>query len=122
MRKAPNTKDIANDHKFQINPKYTNPRVRVPVPTLSVSRPKKDEELNESLYRLRRHQMDAAIVREMKRNKSMKHNDLKMKVYKRLRARFTPKPKDIKKRIANLIALEYLERDEKDRNLYHYKY
>jgi len=42
-------------------------------------------------------------------------------VIKQLKGRFTPSGPDIKKRIASLIDLEYLERDDNDRSLYHYK-
>merc|ERR1711978_744336 len=35
MRKAPNTKEIKDDEKFQINPKYNN-RARVNIPTLNI--------------------------------------------------------------------------------------
>ena len=120
MRKAPNTKDIADSHKFQINPKYTNPRARIPIPTLELARPKL-EEVNPALTTLRRHQLDEAIICEMKVNKTLKHDELVTRIVKRLQARFTPKTMHIKKRIANLIDLEYLERDQNDRQLYHYK-
>eukprot|EP01084_Bolivina_argentea_P142335 250070_1 len=36
MRKAPNTKEIRNDHKFQINPKYSNPQAKIRVPILNI--------------------------------------------------------------------------------------
>jgi len=123
MRKAPNTKDIQDSHKFQLNPKYSNPRAKIPIPTLNIksNKPEIDDKNMEAIYRLRRHQMDAAIVRIMKARKTLKHPDLVTEVVKQLRGRFTPKPVDIKKRIANLIELEYLERDENDRQLYHYK-
>jgi len=123
MRKAPNTKEIKDDDKFQINPKYNNNRARVNIPTLNIksNKPEQDDKNMEAIYRLRRHQMDAAIVRIMKARKTLKHPDLVTEVVKQLRGRFTPKPVDIKKRIANLIELEYLERDEHDRQLYHYK-
>jgi cullin 3 len=124
LRKAPNTKDVEEDHKFQINPKYTNPRAKVNIPTLSSIRPPNPDDKNkgmEAIQRLRRHQMDAAIVRIMKARKTLKHPDLVTEVVKQLRGRFTPSPADIKKRIANLIELEYLERDENDRQTYHYK-
>jgi len=124
MRKAPNTKEVKDDDKFQINPKYSNARAKIPIPTLNIKSAasgKQDEKNMEAIYRLRRHQMDAAIVRIMKARKTLKHPDLVTEVVKQLRGRFTPKPVDIKKRIANLIELEYLERDENDRQLYHYK-
>ena len=121
MRKAPNTKYIVDNHKFQLNPKYYNPRARVPVPTLNITfEPSPPSPDIEAIYRLRRHQMDAAIVRIMKAFKTLKHPDLVTKVVKQVRGRFTPKPMDIKKRIANLIDLEYLERDKNNRSLYHY--
>jgi cullin 3 len=123
LRKAPPSKDVEDSHKFQINPKYNNPRAKVNIPTLNIrpqSKAKADEGM-EAIMRLRRHQMDAAIVRIMKARKTLKHPDLISEVVKQLRGRFTPKPVDIKKRIHNLIELEYLERDETDRQTYHYK-
>merc|ERR1712244_97506 len=36
MRKAPNTKDTQDSHKFQINPEYSNPRAKIPIPTLNI--------------------------------------------------------------------------------------
>jgi cullin 1 len=123
MRKSPNSKEIADDHKFQINPKYQNARAKIHIPTLNIKQndKKQQDENMEAIMRLRRHQMEAAIVRIMKARKTLKHPDLVAEVVKQLAARFTPKPADIKKRIASLIELEYLERDENDRQTYHYK-
>lgn len=123
LRKAPPTKEVEDSHKFQLHPKYNNPRAKVNIPTLNI-RPQNKEKENadmEAIMRLRRHQMDAAIVRIMKARKTLKHPDLVSEVVKQLRGRFTPKPVDIKKRIHNLIELEYVERDETDRQTYHYK-
>jgi len=39
LRKAPNTKDVEDDHKFAINPKYTNPRTKVNIPIVTSLRP-----------------------------------------------------------------------------------
>jgi len=83
--------------------------------------PKQKNKEMEAVLLLRRHQMDAAVVRIMKARKTLRHPDLVAEVVKQLQKRFVPKPVDIKKRIANLIELEYLERDETDRQLYHYK-
>jgi len=124
MRKNPNTKECEPDHKFQINPKYTNPRAKVSIPILMSIKPPDPKQKNkemEAVLLLRRHQMDAAVVRIMKARKTLRHPDLVAEVVKQLQKRFVPKPVDIKKRIANLIELEYLERDETDRQLYHYK-
>jgi cullin 3 len=124
LRKAPNNKECKEDHKFQINPKFSNARAKINIPLLQKVKTitnAEDDPGMEAIYRLRRHQMDAAIVRIMKARKTLKHVDLVAEVIKQLRARFLPKPVDIKKRIQNLIELEYLERDENDRQLYHYK-
>jgi cullin 3 len=125
LRKNPNTKDIDDDHKFQLNPKFQNARQKIVIPLLSKLKAKQndktDQENMEAIKLLRRHQMDAAIVRIMKARKTAKHVDLTAEVVKQLKSRFMPKPVEIKKRIANLIELEYLERDEGDRSLYHYK-
>jgi len=50
----------------------------------------------------------------------MKHADLTKEVTKRLRRIFTPSELDLKKRIANLIELEFMKKDVKDSKLYHY--
>jgi len=124
LRKKPNGKDIADDHQFQINPKFSNPRARVIVPLMARAKKQTTEEQEadkKAIEQLRRHQMDAAIVRIMKARKTARHADLVQEVVRQLQVRFMPKPTDIKKRIANLIEMEYLERDEGDRTLYHYK-
>merc|ERR1711972_1005527 len=79
MRKAPNTKEIKDDDKFQINPKYNNNRARVNIPTLNIksNKPEQDDKI-------------------MKARKTLKHPDLVTEVVKQLRGRFTPKPVDIK--------------------------
>ena len=125
MKKAPNTPYIQDSHKFQINPKYANSIKRIPIPTLNIKRKtleKFDEKQMEmkSIYRLRKYQIDTAIVRIMKIHKKLKHPDLFTQVVKRLKRYFIPKPVHIKKSITILIENEYLERDEQDRELYHY--
>ena len=120
-RKAPNTKECKMDHKFQINPRYSNPRAKISVPLLNIKiyppfvPPRPDN------YRKRRNQMDAAIVRIMKARQTLPYSDLMSEVARELRQHFTPKASDIKKRIANLCELEYLEQDANDARLYHYR-
>ena len=64
--------------------------------------------------------MDAAIVRIMKAKKTMLHRDLNTEAINALQKHFMPSVQDIKKRIDNLLEREYIERDEKNTNLYHY--
>jgi cullin 3 len=124
LRKAPNTKDVEDDHKFAINPKYTNPRTKVNIPIVTSLRPPNPNavvEEEKKIQILRRHQIDAAIVRIMKSRKTLKHTELVTEVANQLRQRFMPLPGDIKKRICSLIELDYMERDENDKSTYHYK-
>ena len=65
------------------------------------------------------HAIDAAIVRTMKTRKTMHHSELVTQVAQQLNF-FKPLPKDIKKRIEELIQREYLERDATDSSLYKY--
>ena len=73
------------------------------------------------IFVMRKAMMDAAIVRVMKARKTITHGELVSLVTKQLSARFEPKSLNIKKRIENLIEVEYIERDDKNRQLYHYK-
>eukprot|EP01084_Bolivina_argentea_P257685 434198_1 len=44
MRKEPNTKEVGDDHKFQINQKYSNPRAKIPIPTLNIKSKKSQQQ------------------------------------------------------------------------------
>ena len=114
LRKAPNCKDCRDGHKFQINPYYENEKERVNIPIINLGKTDASDNM-EPILRLRRHQMDAAIVRIMKARKQIKHAQLVSQVVQELSNRFTPKPVDIEKRIVNLIELEYMQRAEDDR-------
>ena len=126
MRKSPNSKNIEDNHKFQINPNYNNPRAKINIPTIhnivgnkaAINGP---NVVPADIIRQRKYQMDAHIVRIMKTRQTLKHNDLMIEVVKQLQKRFEPKMLDIKKRIQCLIELEYLERDEQNRQIYKYK-
>jgi len=122
LRKDPNNKSIEDSHRFGLNPKYKNHRMRITVPLMS--KPQEEDpgaEKRRQILRLRQHQMDAALVRIMKARKTQTHTELLGEVTRQLNNRFTPTPAAIKKRIACLIDQDYLVRDEHDRTRYHYK-
>jgi len=122
LRKNPSTKQVEDDHRFGINPKFKNARSRVAIPLMS--KPQEEDpgaEQRRQILRLRQHQMDASVVRIMKARKTQLHHDLVLEVTRQLNNRFTPTPNDIKKRITCLIDQEYIVRDENDRTRYHYK-
>jgi hypothetical protein len=65
--------------------------------------------------------VDAAIVRIMKATKTILHQELINRVIEVVeKTNFKPQPMYIKKRIDVLIEREYIERDERESNLYHY--
>ena len=123
LRKAPNSRDCKDTHKFQINPKYSNPRAKIRIPIINLGGVDASTvtPMSPAIMRFRRHKIDGEILREMKSNKEMKHEELVSKVVKRLSDQFKPKRVDIKKRIASLIEDERIERSEDDRQTYIYK-
>lgn len=56
----------------------------------------------------------------MKSRKTLRHHELVQETIKQLTPRYTPSLPEVKKRIDELIALEYMERDELDRKVYKY--
>jgi hypothetical protein len=56
----------------------------------------------------------------MKARKKLKHQTLVAETISQLTSHFSPDPKLIKFRIEDLIAREYLERDENESNVYKY--
>lgn len=126
LLKRPDNKQLDDDHRFLINPKYENPMRRVVVqlikgvadmPAEAIVSPDRDP-----ILLARRNMIDCAIVRLMKTRQQMKHQELTAEVMNALKARFDPKPTDVRKRIDALIeqADPYLRRDENNRALYHY--
>jgi len=122
LQKQPNTKEIAEDHKFRLNPAFTHKMMKIQVVFLRLDggSDEKDNDGDQVIELQRRHQIDAASVRIMKSRKQMRHNLLVAEVIQQLSARFKPTPNMIKKRIEALIEQEYMARDAKDRSLYNY--
>ncbi|KAH3815365.1 hypothetical protein DPMN_143887 [Dreissena polymorpha] len=73
---------------------------------------------SEGLFEDRQYQVDAAIVRIMKRCKSLEHYSLISMLTNQLK--FPVKSADLKRRIESLIEREYMERDKDNPNLYNY--
>jgi cullin 3 len=120
--KTPNTRALADDHKFSYNMAFTSKlfRIKVPVMSQSVAAAAVKAEVPEAVMEARKNRVEAAIVRVMKSRKTLDHNNLVAEVVKQLTQRFSVDPSFIKKRIESLIEREYLERDANDRRVYHY--
>jgi cullin 1 len=68
----------------------------------------------------RRYAIDASIVRIMKSRKFLPHQQLVLECIEQLGRMFKPDFKVIKKRVEDLIAREYLERDKDNPNMFKY--
>merc|ERR1719210_3121264 len=121
LQKKPGGKKIEGNHMFRLNSKFANPAKRIPIPVFKVQKKAVEPKVPAEIAQQRRHQMDAAIVRIMKAQRTFSVVELLGEVIQQLQARFQPDPKQIKKRIEVLISQDYLERDEDDRNTLIYK-
>ncbi|KAK3248376.1 Cullin-1 [Cymbomonas tetramitiformis] len=117
LLKEPAGKTIATTDTFQFNEKFTDKMRRIKVPLPPMDEKKK---VVEDVDKDRRYAIDAAIVRTMKSRKALAHQQLVLEVVQQLSRMFKPDFKVIKKRVEDLIAREYLERDADNPNLFRY--
>lgn len=76
--------------------------------------------IKQSVLRGRIILLEAAIVKIMKANKTLGHQELCQRVQQQLSDQFVPSLPDVKKRIESLIDRDYLVRDENDNTSYSY--
>jgi cullin 1 len=102
---------------FTYNEKFTDRMRRIKIPLPQIDDKKKVEA---DVDKDRRYAIDAAIVRTMKSRKVLPHQQLVLEVVQQLTKMFKPDFKIIKKRIEDLIARDYLERDKDNPNVFKY--
>uniref|UniRef100_A0A914DEA7 Cullin family profile domain-containing protein n=1 Tax=Acrobeloides nanus TaxID=290746 RepID=A0A914DEA7_9BILA len=114
--------NVPDGTKFVLNTEFQNKKMRVDLTKVRIhNEAKKDvEEVERSVNDDRRHVIQAAIVRIMKTNKTLKHNQLMTEVLQQLSTRFQPQVPMIKKCIDLLIEKEYVKRVENDKETYEY--
>jgi len=139
LKKVPSSKTIEIDDKFTLNLDFKSSSYKVKVipvsmkesnssrdPTMTLSKIENDNERSDTLrsvQKSRELEIDAAIIRIMKANKSLKFENLVNEVIRIIEVvskRFKPQVTVIKKRIEELVDKEYLRRDENERDLFWY--
>ncbi|CAM6047545.1 unnamed protein product [Sphagnum compactum] len=117
LNKEPNTKSVTQTDYFEFNIKFTDKMRRIKIPLPPMDEKKK---VIEDVDKDRRYAIDASIVRIMKSRKVLPHQQLVLECVEQLGRMFKPDFKVIKKRVEDLIAREYLERDKDNPNMFKY--
>lgn len=121
LKKLPAGKDINDSDIFQFNPGFTDPRPKLHINSIQAKvSPDESKRTQSHIASDRKHTLDAAIVRIMKGKKTMGLEALTMATVDAVKAHFKPRGEDVRKRILAMVEQEYLERDEKDKGVFHY--
>ncbi|CDW79762.1 cullin 4 [Stylonychia lemnae] len=112
-------KNFLPTDQFKVNLRFRPKLKRIAINALQKKESKKEaENVHEKVLQDRKYLIDAAVVRTMKARKTVPHNDLITEVIRLVR--FPLDIQSLKQRVENLIESEYMRRDDKEHNVYHY--
>jgi cullin 3 len=118
-----NEKKLEEATVVSLNEEFKNRMFRIKVPVIKTKEKVdtvNDEDVPEIVESDRKHMIEAAIVKIMKSRRQMPHSLLIAEVTKMVSWKFIAGNKMIKGRIENLIEREFIQRDQRDNNLYLY--
>jgi cullin-4 len=134
LQKKPKEKDILATDNFRVNPDFESKLFRVKINAVQMeetvsetmfisphslfTQGEEKEATTEKVFADRQYQLDACIVRIMKARRTLSHSLLVSEVLSQ--SKFPVEVAEIKKRIANLLERDYMERDSENSSMYHY--
>ncbi|CAO3695339.1 unnamed protein product [Rhizopus microsporus] len=105
---------------FQFNTDFEAAGVRLKIPAIQQEQTVEEKKEVESKVLVnRQHQLEAAIVRIMKANKTLSQEDLLNQVFQQVK--FPVNVTDFKRRVESLIERDYLMRDPSDNSMFVYQ-
>ncbi|KAJ9462762.1 Cullin-1 [Diplonema papillatum] len=115
------SKSVDGGDTFKINNEFTDKSRKLKIPTVvAKANLKHAQQVQQSVEDDRRHAIEACLVRIMKSRKLIEHPILVGECAAQLSNHFIADPRHIKRRIEELIAREYIERDADKPSLYRY--
>ena len=113
LLKQPNNKTIIPSYCFEFNHGFTHKLNRINLPLLK-------KKVTETLKKDRAPTIEATIVRIMKYRRDLHLQELYIECIEKLQRIFKPKIKEIKNGVEELISRDFLEKNEKNPDLYLY--
>lgn len=111
-------------HTDIVDKRSKRPKAKIsfPVPKREAARQRKEEDevVDLAVQEERKYAIEAAVVRQMKMQRTLKMQQLIASVVSQLSGLFQPDPRYIKRRVADLIDREFMARDDDDPNTLHY--
>ncbi|KAL0564671.1 hypothetical protein V5O48_017372 [Marasmius crinis-equi] len=121
LKKVPHGPDVNDGDTFHFNAEFVDPRSKIHINSIQAKvSVQESAKTNEDIEGDRKHVIDAAVVRIMKAKKEMAFELMINETIDAVKKHFKPEVSMIKKRIDVLVEDEYLERSEKDRNIFRY--
>lgn len=114
-----NSMNVNKSDIFSINDSFEHPLTHIKVNSVLLKEKENEaSKTKEQVFQDRQLAVDAAIVRIMKQNRKLTHQELLLNIQDYLKIEIPIL--DFKKRVDSLIERDYIERDEEDTNLYLY--